>query len=94
MPSLLALIDRERLFTVGDGLVWSLDSGWTIALASLGLVLAGALLHAVFKVPLAFVLRHQALSPPLVVRSRLLAWLRLIGFGAIVLGVRSCWACR
>jgi hypothetical protein len=87
VPSLLAWIDRDRLFTSGDGLVWSLDSTWLVLLVGFGLLLAVGLAHALFKVPIAYVLRHEAMSPVHLIRSVALTWLRLIGLGALVAGV-------
>jgi hypothetical protein len=87
VPSLLTWIDRERLFTIGNGGALALDAWWSVALALVAILLVGALIHAAFRVPLAYVVRRQSLGPVTVGRSVVLAWLRLLGLATLALGI-------
>jgi hypothetical protein len=86
VPSLLSWVERERLFTLGDGPSVAPNSWWPIALALVGVLLIGALIHAAFRVPLAFVIRRQPMDGASVARAVGVVWLRLIGFAALVVG--------
>ena len=86
VPSLLPWVKRERIFTLGDGAAVEPGAWWLIALALFGVLLAGGLVHAAFRVPLAFVVRRQPMDGSRVARAVGVAWLRLIGFAALVLG--------
>jgi hypothetical protein len=85
-PSLLAWIDRDRLYTLEDGPVLGPESDWTLALVGLGLLLTGPLIQALFRVPIACVMRSQPIRPAFLGRAVARAWLRLLGFGALVCG--------
>jgi hypothetical protein len=89
VPSLLTWVDRDALFTSGDGGALVLGSWWSVSLAIVAIVLVGALVYAAFRVPLAYVVRRQTLRPLAVGRSVVLAWLRLLGLAALVAAVTA-----
>jgi hypothetical protein len=47
----------------------------------------GALIHALFRVPIAYVMRSQPIRPADLGRAVAIAWVRLLGFGALAGGI-------
>lgn len=87
VPTLLAWVDRDDLYTLGNGEALVPGSWWAAVGVLVAILLAGALAHAAFRVPLAYVVRRQEMRPAIVVRSIVLAWTRFIGLIAVAVAV-------
>lgn len=86
MPSLLNG-HREDVFAAWSTTELSPGSWQTALMTVVALVLASSVLAVLFRVPLALVVRHDQRSPSAFARAIGLAWVRLLGLVALMLGI-------
>ena len=87
VPSLLSWVSRDRYFTVDSSTAFAPASWSLVAVAIVALLLIGALVHAAFRVPVAFVVRQQPLRGWGIARAITVAWLRLVSLALLALAV-------
>ena len=87
VPSLLSWVSRDRYFTVDSSATFAPDSWSLVAVAIVALLLIGALVHAAFRVPVAFVVRQQSLRGWSVARAIIVAWMRLVSLALLAMAV-------
>ncbi len=86
VPSLLKSVSHDDVFTIWSGTKYAPKS-WELAAATvIALGLASTLLGTIFRIPMAMVIRAERRSPAQIARATAIAWLRLLGLFALVIG--------
>lgn len=86
LPSLLSSVNRNDVFASWSPIVLTLGS-WQLTVGSvLGAALASTALTIVFRLPLALIVRNDRQSPRQFAAAIGVAWLRLVGVFALIVG--------
>jgi hypothetical protein len=86
VPSLLKTVSHNDVFSIWSGTQFAPGSWKLAATTVVVLALASTLLSTVFRVPLALVLRAEHRTPSQIMQATGIAWVRLLGLYALVLG--------
>ena len=86
VPSLLKAVSHDGVYSIWSGANLAPGS-WQLAATTVGaLALASTLLSTMFRIPLALVIRAEHRTPGQIARATGIAWVRLLGFFALVTG--------
>jgi hypothetical protein len=86
VPSLLKAVSHDDVYSFWSGTRLQPGS-WQLAATTIaGLALASTLLGTMFRIPLALVIRAEHRTPAQIARATTIAWVRLLGLFALVLG--------
>ena len=89
VPTLLTWVDRDRFYTLDSATTIAPGTWWLGVATILALLGFGAFVLAAFRVPAAFVLRHQPLRLRTVIGSIVVAWLRFVMLALLVIGIAA-----
>jgi hypothetical protein len=86
VPSLLKTVSHDDVYSISSGMQVAPGSWLVAATTVAALALASTLLGTIFRVPLALVIRADHRTPVEIARATGIAWVRLLGLFALVIG--------
>ena len=86
VPSLLKAVSHDDVYSVWSGTRIEPGSWQLAATTIVGLALASTFLGTMFRIPLALVIRAEHRSLAQIARATTIAWVRLLGLFALILG--------
>jgi len=87
VPSIVAGIDRAKVVQVWARGSYAPGSWWLVCLVALALMLVGAALSMLYRVPMALTVRGVSAPVREIMRATLKAWVRFVALVALVVGL-------